>query len=101
MSTIYDEPRIDQSPLAPEPEYPPPTRLQARRRRSHRGRVVAAAVAAVLLVGVAAESVPPGTPGHQLWTTIAGGSPGAPPAIASAAPQVDPQLAAIQAVIQK
>jgi len=100
MSTIYDEPRVDQSPLAPEPEYAPPTRLHVRR-RSHRGRVVADAVAAVLLVGVAAESVPPGTPGHQLWTTIAGGSPVAPPAIASAAPQVDPQLAAIQAVIQK
>src|SRR5882762_791472 len=114
MSTIYDEPRVEDplrepggslrapqpSPLAPEPEYAPPTRLHVRR-RSHRGRVVAAAVAAVLLVGVAAESVPPGTPGHQLWTTIAGGSPVAPPAIASAAPQVDPQLAAIQAVIQK
>src|SRR6266851_7393113 len=66
MSTIYHEPRIEQSPLAPEP-----------------------------------ESSPPGAPGHQLWTTIAGGSPVAPPAIASAAPQVDPQLAAIQAVIQK
>jgi hypothetical protein len=52
----------------------------------------------VLLVGAAAESVPPGTPGHQLWTTIAGG---APPAIAAAAPQADPQLAAIQAVIQR
>src|SRR5216683_6524614 len=101
MSTIFHEPRIEQSPLAPEPEYPPPTQLRARRRRSHRGRLVAAAVATVLLVGAAAESVPPGAPGHQLWTTIAGGSPVAPPAIASAAPQVDAQLAAIQAVIQK
>ena len=45
-------------------------RRRVRPHRSHRGRLVAAAVAAVVLVGVAAESVPPGTPGHQLWTTV-------------------------------
>jgi len=62
---------------------------------------LAAAVATLVLVGVAVESVPPGTPGYQLWTTLTSGAPGSAPAVAAAAPQVDPQLAAIQAVIQK
>ncbi|MDQ6674626.1 MAG: G1 family endopeptidase [Chloroflexota bacterium] len=55
----------------------------------------------MVLVGVAAESVPPGTPGHQLWISVANGAPLSGQPVAPAAPQVDPQLAAIQAVIQK
>jgi hypothetical protein len=55
----------------------------------------------VVLVGAAAESVPPGTPGHQIWTSVTSGGPVGAPAGAAAAPQVDPQLAAVQAVIQR
>src|SRR5947209_9052545 len=102
MSVIYEEPRVQHAPSVSEPVYaPPPPRPPVRPRRAHRGRFVAAAVAAVVLVGVAAESIPPGTPGHQVWTTIAGGAPVSSPGVASAAPQQDPQLAAVQAVIQR
>ena len=102
MSVIYEEPRAQHAPSVSEPVYaPPPPRPPVRPRRAHRGRFVAAAVAAVVLVGVAAESIPPGTPGHQVWTTIAGGAPVSSPGVASAAPQQDPQLAAVQAVIQR
>jgi hypothetical protein len=58
-------------------------------------------VAAVLLVGAAAESVPPGTPGHQIWTSVTSRGPVPGPPVAAAQPQVDPQLAAIQQVIQR
>jgi hypothetical protein len=63
--------------------------------------LAAAGLAAVVLVGAAVESVPPGTPGHQLWTSIAGGAPASSPPVTAAPPQVDPQLAAIQQVIQR
>jgi hypothetical protein len=63
--------------------------------------VLAAAIAGLVLVGVAAETLPPGTPGHQLWTSVVGTAPVAASSGTTAAPQVDPQLAAIQAVIQK
>jgi hypothetical protein len=102
MSAIYDEPRVQYTPSAPEPvSSPPPPRAPMRRRSSNRGQVVAAAVAAVLLIGAAAESVPPGTPGHQLWTSITSSGLAPAPAVAAAQPQVDPQLAAIQQVIQR
>jgi Peptidase A4 family len=103
MSTIYDEPRVEHMPSVAEPVFaPPPPRPPTRPHRSHRGRVIAAAAAAVVLVGgIAAESIPPGTPGHPVWTSIAGGAPFSSPAVASSAPQTDPQLAAIEAVIQR
>jgi hypothetical protein len=102
MSIVYEEPRLQDPPSEPERPYTPPSsRPPNRPHRSHRSRLVAAAVAAVLLVGVTAETVPAGTPGHQFWTTLADGAPISAPAVAPGAPQVDPQLAAIQAVIQQ
>src|SRR6266851_6400734 len=102
MSALYEQPRVQDMPSAPELGWPPPPpRPPIRPQRSHPGRLLAAAVATLVLVGVAVESVPPGTPGYQLWTTLTSGAPGSAPAVAAAAPQVDPQLAAIQAVIQK
>src|SRR5713226_1617013 len=102
MSTVYDEPRVDQTPVFSEPMSAPPSpRPPNRRRRSHPGRLLAAGVAAVALVGVALESVPPGTPGHQLWTSVATAAPLSGPPVAAVPPQVDPQLAAIQQVIQR
>src|SRR6266852_5927789 len=102
MSALYEQPRVQDMPSAPELGWsPPPPRPPIRPQRSHPGRLLAAAVATLVLVGVAVESVPPGTPGHQLWTTVTSAAPNAAPAVAAAAPQVDPQLAAIQAVIQK
>src|SRR5712692_7141329 len=98
MSVVYDEPRVQDPVPTPEPHYSPPP---MRPRRTHPGRLLAAAIAGLVLVGVAVESVPPGTPGHQLWTSLAGNSPVTSPTVAAAAPQVDPQLAAIQTVIQK
>lgn len=78
---------------------PPPPRPPMRPHQSHRGRLLAAAATAVIVVGAA--SVLPGTPGHDLWVSVANGAalPALP--VAAAAPQVDPQRAAIQAVIQK
>jgi len=102
MSAVYDEPRVQDPRVTPEAEWTAPPPWPPRRpQRRHPGRLLAAAIAGLVLVGVAAETVPPGTPGHQLWTTITAGSPAATPAVAGAVPQVDPQLAAIQAVIQK
>ncbi|HEV7663868.1 MAG TPA: G1 family glutamic endopeptidase [Chloroflexota bacterium] len=97
MSTIYDEPRVQYTPSGPQPIPPRPPN---RPRRSNRALLVAGGVAAVLLIGAAVESVPPGTPGHQLWTTVASAAP-APTPVGVVAPQVDPQLAAIQQVIQR
>src|SRR5438445_4020932 len=104
MSVIYDEPRVERTPAAPEPMWAPPSPEPApgpppRRRQSHRGRLVAAGVAAVVLAGIAVESVPSGTPGHQLWTSVAGSAVVSGSSAAAAPPQVDPQLAAIQQVI--
>src|ERR1700687_3029425 len=102
MSAIIDEPRTQYTPAAPEPVFPPdPPRLPSNRRRSHPGRLLAAGVAAVVLVGVALESVPPGTPGHQLWTSIATAAPLAGPPVAAAPPRADPPLTAIQQVMQQ
>src|ERR1700687_4593159 len=129
MSAIIDEPRTQYTPAAPEPVFPPdPPRLPSNRRRSHPGRLLAAGVAAVVVVGgalasvspgtprgrllaagvgavvrvgVALESVPPGTPGHQLWTSIATAAPLAGPPVAAAPPRADPPLTAIQQVMQQ
>lgn len=65
------------------------------------GRLLAAGVAAVVLVGVALDSVPQGAPGHQLWTSVASAAPVPSPSVTAAQPQVDPQLTAIQQVIQR
>src|SRR5438132_3271226 len=99
MSVIQDEPRLQNTTAVHEPDYPAPPPV--RRHRSHGGALLAAAVAGVLVTGLAAESVPPGTPGHQVWTTLTRGSPLATASVATAQPQTDPTLAAIQQVIQR
>ena len=89
MSIIQDDPRANPAPLAPEPtDWQPPPQLPVRRRRSHRGRLVAGIILVVMvLAGLAISVVPPNAPGHQFWTNLTGAS------------QTDPQ-AAIQQVIQ-
>src|SRR5260370_13070541 len=102
MSAVYEEQRVYEPHVQAEagftPPPPPPPRPP---RRNHHGRVLAAAIAGLVLVGVAGETLPPGTPGHELWTSVVGTAPVAASSGTTAAPQVDPQLAAIQAVIQK
>ncbi len=102
MSAVYEEQRVYEPHVQAEAGFtPPPPRPPRPPRRTHRGRVLAAAIAGLVLVGVAAETLPPGTPGHQLWTSVVGTAPVAASSGTTAAPQVDPQLAGIQAVIQK
>ena len=100
MSTIQDDPGVNHAPLTSElANTPPAPRPPLRRRGSRRDWVVAAVVVVVLVVAGLA-SVPPGTPGHLLWTRLVGDTP---VGLAVGAPQsqADPQVAAIQQVIQR
>jgi hypothetical protein len=63
--------------------------------------LAAIGLSAVVVLGVAAESVPPGTPGHPLLTTIVGGGPAFAASPSASQAQTDPQVAAIQQVIQR
>jgi hypothetical protein len=103
MSVMHRDRRLDQPNFAAEPVFAAdPPRVPRDRHRAHPGRLLAAGVAAAVLVGIALESVPPDAPGHQLWTNIVAAAPlTAPPVAAVPPPVVDPQLSAIQQVIQQ
>src|SRR5260370_31018856 len=98
MSTIYDEPRVSTARVLPEAGWTPPPQPPPRPRRTHPGRLLAAAVAGLVLVGVAVETLPPGTPGHQLWTSVVRAAPLAASSGTTAAPHGHPHPAAIPAV---
>ena len=73
MSIIQEDVHTQHTLSAPPsaPPGPPPPR------GSNRGWIAVAIVVVVALVGLGALTVPPGSPGHQLWTGVAGGSPAA------------------------
>ena len=102
MSTIQDDPRVNQAPLTSEPAYTPPDwRPPLRRGRSRRGWVAAAVlVVVVVLVGVGLAVVPPGTPGHQLWARFVGDTP-VGRVVGAQQTQADPQVATIQQVVER
>src|SRR5438132_4877641 len=109
MSVAYETPHTenDRPVLRPLPSSPPPVLPPRRPHRNRRAWLAAVGLSAVVVLGIVAESVPPGTPGHQLWTTLTGGAvtaaaaPASAPAQTTAPAQADPQLAAIQQIIQQ
>src|SRR5262252_6816204 len=102
MSVAYEAPRVEDQPSVVAPVSSPPPPMPPRPpRRSRRAWLAAVGLSAVVVLGVAAESVPPNSPGHPLLVNIvAGGSvPATPPSVGPV--QADPQVAAIQQVIQR
>jgi hypothetical protein len=82
----------ERSASAPLPATPSSRSTRPDKHRGpRRGWIAAGLIALVLLVAVGV-TLPPGAPAHQLWAAIAG---------APAQLQADPQVAAIQAVIQR
>src|SRR5438132_14354332 len=105
MSVAYETPHTenDRPVLRPLSSSPPPMLPPRKPHRNRRAWLAAVGLSAVVVLGIAAESVPPGTLGHQLWTTITSGpataaaagrpaSPNSPTAPISAPAQADPQL---------
>src|SRR5438874_1464851 len=103
MSAIYDEPSTQQRPAVREGPVsaPPRPRPPVPRRRSRRGRLVAAGIAATVVVALAGASVVPGAPGHGLLPGLVSQVPTAGTAVAASQSQADTQLTAIQQVIQR
>ena len=110
MSVVYENPTIvENDRLAPVLPASPPPVPPRRPRRGRRAWLAAIGLAGVVVLGAAVESIPPGTPGHQIWTNLVGGGvAAAAPGVSQpqttpvgTQPQTDPQLAAIQQIIQQ
>src|SRR5258708_745868 len=71
MSVAYEPRNAEhvQADWAPLSSPPPPTPPR-RPRRNRRAWLAGLALSAVVVLGVAAESVPPGTPGHPILVNI-------------------------------
>src|SRR3712207_2806520 len=83
--------RTGRSASAPPPASPSASTPPSRQREPRRGWIAAVLLGLVVLVAVGV-TVPPGAPLHQVWAATAD---------ALAQRQADPQVAALQAVIQR